>query len=73
MPRLPKVILFGDSLTDWSFEDDTYGFGAVLTDHYSGRAEVVNQGIATILPLLETHADFIQGFAGSVATVGRDF
>lgn len=41
---LPKVILFGDSLTAYSFHDDE-GFGSTLTKHYGGRAEVEDHGM----------------------------
>ncbi|KAF2423590.1 SGNH hydrolase [Tothia fuscella] len=43
--ELPKVILFGASLTAWSFDTSHgKGFGDVLAKHYGGRAEVVNEG-----------------------------
>jgi lysophospholipase L1-like esterase len=45
MESKPKVILFGDSLTAWSFDTEHgKGFGDVLTKHFEGRAEVVNEG-----------------------------
>ncbi len=39
----PKVYIFGDSLTERSFEAAT-GFGKVLTDYYAGRADAINRG-----------------------------
>lgn len=44
---LPKIILFGDSLTQWSFlSKDSKGLGDVLTAHFKGRAIVENEGQA---------------------------
>ncbi|KAF2201240.1 SGNH hydrolase [Delitschia confertaspora ATCC 74209] len=43
---LPQIILFGDSLTEWSFDKDTRGFGWVLENKYKGKAEIVNEGAA---------------------------
>lgn len=39
----PKIYLFGDSLTERSFEAET-GFGKVLTDYYAGKAQVMDIG-----------------------------
>jgi len=44
--RLPQIILFGDSLTEWSFDEATAGFGWVLENKYAGKAEIVNEGTA---------------------------
>lgn len=44
--RLPEFILFGDSLTEWSFDEDTRGFGWHLRQRYAGLVDVVNQGQA---------------------------
>lgn len=41
---LPEFILFGDSLTAWSFEEDTRGFGLALEEAYDGKANIVNEG-----------------------------
>ncbi|MEW5305717.1 MAG: hypothetical protein WDW36_008237 [Sanguina aurantia] len=38
----PKILLFGDSLTERSF--DTGGWGAVVQSRYTRRADVVNRG-----------------------------
>jgi len=44
---LPKLILFGDSLTQWSFySEDSKGLGDVLTTRYAGRATIENEGRA---------------------------
>ncbi|GBG86000.1 hypothetical protein CBR_g40813 [Chara braunii] len=40
-PR-PKIILFGDSLTEWAFQRT--GWGALLADRYARKADVVNRG-----------------------------
>jgi hypothetical protein len=46
--QLPQFVLFGDSLTEWSFDSSTQGFGWYLTDSYKGKAEMVNEGTASI-------------------------
>jgi lysophospholipase L1-like esterase len=43
--KLPQIVLFGDSLTQWSFDETTAGFGWVLEEKYRGKAEIVNEGI----------------------------
>jgi len=40
----PKIILFGDSLTQYSFDTANRGFGAALQNYYARRADVVNRG-----------------------------
>jgi hypothetical protein len=40
----PKMILFGDSLTERSFNVENRGFGAVLQNYYARRVDVVNRG-----------------------------
>jgi lysophospholipase L1-like esterase len=46
---LPKIVLFGDSLTEWSFDrDDDKGFGQVISERYKGRAEVWNKGSSSL-------------------------
>ncbi|KAF2744197.1 SGNH hydrolase [Sporormia fimetaria CBS 119925] len=44
--QLPQIVLFGASLTQWSFNEHDRGFGWVLTNKYEGKAEVVNEGVA---------------------------
>jgi hypothetical protein len=49
--ELPRITLFGDSLTAWSF-DTTHGWGIgdVLKRRFDARAEVENKGLC--FPLL---------------------
>ena len=42
--QLPEIVLFGDSLTEWSFDDSTQGFGLHLEKLYAGQARVVDEG-----------------------------
>jgi isoamyl acetate esterase len=42
----PQIILFGDSLTEWSFEEETCGFGWALQSYYAPRVEICNEGKA---------------------------
>jgi len=42
--RLGEFVLFGDSLTEWSFSEDTHGFGLLLEQRYAGKARMVNEG-----------------------------
>lgn len=42
--QLPEIVLFGDSLTEWSFDDTTQGFGLHLESLYAGKARIVNEG-----------------------------
>ncbi|GFR50784.1 hypothetical protein Agub_g13049 [Astrephomene gubernaculifera] len=44
-PSRPRIILFGDSLTERSF-DVPSGWGAALASNYSRRADVVNRGLS---------------------------
>ncbi len=45
MSTIPKIVLFGDSLTQYSFYDeDGEGLGQVLQKHFKGRADVTNEG-----------------------------
>lgn len=39
---MPEFVLFGDSLTEWSFEEE--GFGRMLGEKYAAKARVVNAG-----------------------------
>ena len=43
--KLPQIVLFGDSLTEWAFDETTAGFGWVLEKKYHGKAEIVNEGM----------------------------
>ncbi|CAM6098249.1 unnamed protein product [Calypogeia fissa] len=40
----PQIVLFGDSLTEWSFRVDECGWGASLANHFSRKADVVARG-----------------------------
>jgi lysophospholipase L1-like esterase len=42
--KLPEFVLFGDSLTEWSFDESTQGFGLFLEKRYAGKAGIVNKG-----------------------------
>jgi len=44
--KLPEFILFGDSLTEWSFDAETRGFGLFLEKTYKSKAAIVNEGQA---------------------------
>ncbi|KAI9671268.1 MAG: hypothetical protein M1829_004675 [Trizodia sp. TS-e1964] len=55
----PRIILFGDSLTEKSFDPALRGFGAALQHHYARRADVLNRGYGGyntrwLLPRLST-------------------
>ena len=41
---MPEFILFGDSLTEWSFSEDTQGFGRFLQERYRYKVGIVNEG-----------------------------
>jgi hypothetical protein len=42
---LPKIVLFGDSLTEWSFDrNDDRGFGQAVAEQFKNRARVWNKG-----------------------------
>lgn len=40
----PKIILFGDSLTEWGFYEENHGFGWALGQYYGGKVEILNEG-----------------------------
>ena len=42
----PRVLLFGDSITQYSFDTQNCGWGAGLADWYSRHADVVNRGFS---------------------------
>jgi hypothetical protein len=44
---LPEIVLFGDSLTEWSFSEDTQGFGLHFRQQYAGKATIINEGKRT--------------------------
>lgn len=43
---LPEFVLFGDSLTEWSFSEDTQGFGLFMEKQYTGKVNILNEGQA---------------------------
>eukprot|EP00579_Thalassiosira_antarctica_P007381 CAMPEP_0201885518 /NCGR_PEP_ID=MMETSP0902-20130614/19231_1 /ASSEMBLY_ACC=CAM_ASM_000551 /TAXON_ID=420261 /ORGANISM="Thalassiosira antarctica, Strain CCMP982" /LENGTH=271 /DNA_ID=CAMNT_0048414763 /DNA_START=195 /DNA_END=1010 /DNA_ORIENTATION=- len=45
-PRRPKIILFGDSITQVSFSASDCGWGACLADRYQRRADILNRGFS---------------------------
>ncbi|KAF2739075.1 SGNH hydrolase [Polyplosphaeria fusca] len=51
---LPQIVLFGDSLTEWSFDDYNRGFGWALENKYHGKAEIINEGYSTPTPQYES-------------------
>ncbi|KAI9675972.1 MAG: hypothetical protein M1822_008358 [Bathelium mastoideum] len=40
------IILFGNSITEWSFQEKTNGYGHQLEKYYMGKAQVLNRGVA---------------------------
>lgn len=41
---MPDFVLFGDSLTEWGFNEDNEGFGWYLEKRYEQRVRVINEG-----------------------------
>ena len=44
--KFARILLFGDSLTQYSFAPQDGGWGAVIADHFQRRADVVNRGFS---------------------------
>ncbi|ORY16741.1 SGNH hydrolase-type esterase domain-containing protein [Clohesyomyces aquaticus] len=67
---LPEIVLFGDSLTEWGFDEYTRGFGWFFVEKYEGKAKVVNEGVAgcTSTLLKPRFRDIIKRSKGSNAT-----
>jgi hypothetical protein len=42
--QVPRFVLFGDSLTEWSFDESTEGFGWYLKKEYAGKVKILNEG-----------------------------
>ena len=40
----PAVILFGASITEWSFGLPGKGFGSIMEEKFEGKADVWNEG-----------------------------
>ena len=45
------IVLFGNSITEWSFDDDTKGYGYQLGQYYMGKVQVLNRGVAGLVNL----------------------
>jgi hypothetical protein len=43
---LPEIVLFGASMTEWSFKEKTEGVGWFLEKKYAGKARILNEGTA---------------------------
>jgi hypothetical protein len=43
--QVPEFVLFGASMTEWSFKPTTQGPGWLLETQYEGKVRVVNEGI----------------------------
>lgn len=43
----PEFVLFGASMTEWSFRAKTQGLGWFWRKEYEGRVQVLNEGIGT--------------------------
>jgi lysophospholipase L1-like esterase len=43
--RVPQFILFGDSLTEWAFDEHNEGFGWNLEQKYEAKVQVHCEGI----------------------------
>ncbi|CAM6108985.1 unnamed protein product [Calypogeia fissa] len=48
----PQIVLFGDSNTEWSYQVDLTGWGALLANHYMRKADVINRGFGGYTTLL---------------------
>lgn len=60
---LPQFILFGASMTEWSFEEQTEGFGWFLEKTYRNKVDVVNEGRKIfLLPILRTQPTLARFF-----------
>lgn len=44
--KFARILLFGDSLTQYSFAPQDGGWGAVIADYFQRRADVVNRGFS---------------------------
>lgn len=42
--HLPEFVLFGASMTEWSFDEKTHGLGWFLASKYEGKVLVLNEG-----------------------------
>jgi hypothetical protein len=53
MNYLPEFVLFGASMTEWSFDEKTQGFGWFLRNKYEGKVQVLNEGTVDRCPILD--------------------
>lgn len=44
--KFARIVLFGDSLTQYSFSLREGGWGASISDHFQRRADVINRGFS---------------------------
>jgi hypothetical protein len=42
--QLPEFVLFGASMTEWSFDEGTQGLGWFLQQTYKDKINVLNEG-----------------------------
>ncbi|KAF1839357.1 hypothetical protein BDW02DRAFT_486865 [Decorospora gaudefroyi] len=40
-PATPQFVIFGDSLTEWSFSEETQGFGLFLSQLYQHKVDII--------------------------------
>jgi hypothetical protein len=46
---VPEFVLFGASMTEWSFDEKTHGLGWFLASRYEGKVLVLNEGTRTAI------------------------
>ena len=56
--RLPEFVLFGDSLTEWSFNENTQGFGLFLEESYADTVAIINEGTQSLISYAGNHCSF---------------
>jgi len=66
--QLPQIVLFGDSLTQYAFEEEDQGSGWYLQDWYKGKVEIVNEGEFFQAVFIKTrgNANMGLGYAGYI-------
>lgn len=42
--NVPEFVLFGASMIEWSFEEETQGLGYLLRKKYAGKYNILNEG-----------------------------
>jgi hypothetical protein len=63
--QMPKFILFGASMTEWSFDKQTEGLGWFLEEKYRDVLRVVNEG-EVILSSPQVHTPYLaRGYSTS--------